>query len=115
LLVTAPEICGYNRRAQAESPERFPYPYYPEPGGLLPWGVDENGNDYFWLTKGEPSQWVVVQDEYRGNGIEVHDCSMTEFLVGILERRIEPLASDYPNEDVYTFEPADLRQHRFRR
>ena len=37
---------------------------------------------------------------------------MTGFLVGILERRIEALASDYPSKSVYKFEPWDAaRQH----
>src|SRR5262249_54774047 len=72
LLRCAELVCRYNRQSREEFPERFPYPYFPEPDGLLPWGVDENGNDYFWLTQGAPSNWIVVEDENRGNGIQVH-------------------------------------------
>jgi hypothetical protein len=79
------------------------YPMFPDPGGLLPWGKDENGNFYFWVTKGEPNGWNVVEHAVRGDGFRQHDCSMTEFLVGILERKITALASCYPNDRSYRF------------
>ena len=38
-----------------------PYPVYPEPGGLLPWGGIRDGGYAFWLTgPGEPVGWPVV-------------------------------------------------------
>jgi hypothetical protein len=38
----------------------FPFPMYPEVPGFLPWGEDDNGNHYGWLTEGPPDQWPVV-------------------------------------------------------
>src|SRR5690242_19716466 len=58
LLPSIKRICDIDRESQREYPKRFPYPYYPEAGGLLPWGNDENGNDYFWLTEGPPTKWI---------------------------------------------------------
>lgn len=81
------------------------YPIYPETGGILPWGNDENGNFYYWLTKGSPTKWSVVQNSVRGDGFRVHSCTMTGFLVAILRREIKPLASRYPRKDAYKFEP----------
>jgi len=107
LIPQSKRVCDYNREAQLASPERFPYPYYPKSGGLLPWGNDENGNDYFWLTEGPPSKWIVVQDENRGEGIRVQLYSMTGFLLGILQRKIKPLASGYPRKSVFKFEQWD--------
>jgi SMI1-KNR4 cell-wall len=107
LLSQAKQVCDINRASQRSNPKRFPYPYYPDPGGLLPWGNDENGNDYFWLTEGPPTKWVVVQDNNRGEGIRVQPLSMTGFLAGILQRRIKPLASGYPRKSVFRFEPWD--------
>ena len=98
-------VCGYNRESQQSNPQRFPYPYFPEPGGLLPWGNDENGNDYFWLTEGPPSKWIVVQDENRGEGIRVQPYSMTGFLLAILQRKVKALASGYPRKSNFKFEP----------
>ncbi|WP_160311534.1 SMI1/KNR4 family protein [Streptacidiphilus melanogenes] len=37
------------------------YRIFPEPGGLLIWGENEQGDLYFWLTSdGPPDQWPVV-------------------------------------------------------
>lgn len=104
-LSVATTVCDNNRESQSFYPDRFPYAYYPKPGGLLPWGRDENGNDYFWATQGAPDSWIVVQDDNRGDGIKTHPTTMTQFLVAILNKRIEPLASNYPKEKDFTFEP----------
>jgi hypothetical protein len=110
LLPQSKRVCGINREAQRSFPSRFPYPYYPDPGGLLPWGNDENGNDYFWLIEGPPTKWVVVQDNNRGEGIRIQPYSMTGFLTEILHRRIKPLASGYPRKADYHFEQWDTSQ-----
>jgi hypothetical protein len=34
--------------------------FHPEPGGLLPWGQDEEGGAFFWRTEGDPDDWPVV-------------------------------------------------------
>jgi hypothetical protein len=107
LLTQGRRVCENNRESQRSFPERFPYPYYPIPSGLLPWGNDENGNDYFWLTEGPPSKWVVVQDNNRGEGIRVQPFSMTAFLGAILQRKIKALASGYPRKSNRRFEPWD--------
>ncbi|MEZ6140925.1 MAG: SMI1/KNR4 family protein [Zavarzinella sp.] len=95
LLPSITRVCSINRESKKEFPDRFPYSYYPETNGLLPWGNDENGNDYFWLTKGKPDEWQVVQDENRGKGIQTHPFTFTQFLVSILKKETPPLASGY--------------------
>jgi hypothetical protein len=104
LIPSVTRVCGYNRESQKSFPDRFPYPYYPDANGLLPWGNDVNGNDYFWLTDGSPNEWRVVQDENRGNGILVHPLSMTEFLTSILKGETTPLAGGYPLGEDYVFQ-----------
>lgn len=81
-----------------------PYPLFPDQGGILSWGNDENGNEYFWLVKGKPDEWKVVQNNTRGTGFKEQKCSMSEFLVGILEKKIKPLASGgYPRKECFKF------------
>lgn len=104
LLTSVTRVCDCNRESQKEFPERFPHPYFPEKNGLLPWGNDENGNDYFWLTQGQPDEWQVVEDEVRGDGIKAHPFTMTDFLISILNKTTEPLASGYPLETDYEFD-----------
>lgn len=74
------------------------YAYYPEPGGLFPWGETENLT-LCWLTDPDPDQWtVVVCDQvahwrYLGG--------VTDFLADVLSRRLKcPLfAEDWPDPD----------------
>ncbi len=100
------KVCATERQLRLfPRPNAVRYPIFPEEGGLFPWGRDENGNYYHWLTEGAPAEWVVVENSVRGKGHRRHDCSMTEFLVGILEGRIEPLASGYSRPDHFVFQP----------
>jgi hypothetical protein len=76
--------------------EEIPYPFWPSPGGLLPFGVTDNGDDLFWLTRGAPADWkVVVLD--RGFGrFETFDCDLTDFLAGLATGEILP--EEFPDD-----------------
>ena len=101
-----PELCKYERQfKETWGVEAVPYNVYPDSPGILPWGADNNGNNYFWLTTGDPDDWVVVQNEVRGTGYKQRDCSLTEFLLGILSGRIESLVGEYPSDEDHVFEP----------
>jgi hypothetical protein len=60
---------------------------FPETPGLFPWGRDENGSSFCWLTTGDPVDWsVVIQSR---DGKEFHySLSMTTFLVNIFLNRL---------------------------
>lgn len=68
--------------------QRYPYPCYPEPEGLLPLGATDNGDDLFWLTTGEPDEWPIVIKESRQPVFEKHPGPMTSFLAGIISGAI---------------------------
>jgi hypothetical protein len=57
-----------------------PYPIFPEPGGLLPWGEGPRGELFFWLTgDADPNNWTVVGSdsgniEWSGFEGSMHDC-----------------------------------------
>jgi hypothetical protein len=78
-----------------------PYPLFPEPGGLLPFGIDDNGDGLYWLTTGEPDQWSIVVNESRAPEYEQFDMSVTEFLQEVLSRKTicEIFPSDFPLEE----------------
>ncbi len=49
------------REMREDFPDRFPYAIFPEPGGLLEWGGNLNGDRCFWLTEDpDPDRWPVV-------------------------------------------------------
>ncbi|MEN3534141.1 hypothetical protein AAH991_03425 [Microbispora sp. ZYX-F-249] len=69
-----------------------PFPFFPEEGGLYPWGSTVDGQTLCWLTSADPDHWTIMVAEYgrywhfRG--------SLLEFLVGILSQSIRcPLLS----------------------
>jgi hypothetical protein len=70
--------------------EDSPYPFWPAPGGLLPFGKTDFGDYLFWLPVGPPDAWgVVVWDRGMGE-YEAFDCSLTDFLAGLATGDIEP-------------------------
>jgi hypothetical protein len=103
-LPSVKRICDAERETKRNWPEVVPYPIYPEPGGLLPWGCDDNGNYYFWVTSADANTWQVVSDEVRGEGFREYGRNMTEFLTDVLLGKIEPLAGGYPCKDDFVFE-----------
>lgn len=104
LLPQVRTVCEMERGFKESYPERVPYPIFPEPGGVLPWGNDENGNYYFWVTKGEPDEWTVAENEVRGHGYRRHPYSMTDSLTHVLQGKVQALASDYPEKQDMVFD-----------
>lgn len=80
------------------------YCFYPEDGGLIPWMLDDNGNDYFWRTAGSPNDWPVVQCEHRGSGFTEYPMTMSAFLLAVFDQTISALASDFPSAEDEVFE-----------
>lgn len=97
-------ICGYERGLQQQFPQYYPYPIYPESPGFLPWGSDDNGNYYGWLTDGPPDRWPVLSNGVRGKGYQLHHRTMTEYLAGVFRGEIIPLASEYPGPEDLVFQ-----------
>jgi hypothetical protein len=54
------------RTIRALWPEQVPFPLYPEPEGLFPWAITDNGNRLYWQTCGAPEDWPTIIYESRG-------------------------------------------------
>jgi hypothetical protein len=79
--------------------EAEPYRYYPELGGLFPWGATQNGDTLLWLTEADPERWTIVVTDggswwhFAGN--------LTEFLVGVLSGRVNcPILPEFTSSDL---------------
>ena len=99
LELSVPRTCEMFRAF--DDRDEFPYPFWPAPGGLVPFGGTDDGDELFWLSRGAPSKWVVVVWD-RGLGrFETLDCDLTDFLAGLATGKILPKA--FP-EDLRTCE-----------
>ncbi|MBY0231192.1 MAG: SMI1/KNR4 family protein [Gemmataceae bacterium] len=69
----------------------LPYSFHPEPGGLFPWGIGQDGWHLFWHRVGDPEQWSVVATYQM---IEEHypypDRSLITFLADLLRESGPP-------------------------
>jgi hypothetical protein len=90
-------------------PERLPLPPFPEPGGVLPLGRSDNGDELYWLTEGEPDAWTVVLLETRATSQEHHRVPVTGFLAelagGTLATKVFP--PEIVERPEHVFEPFD--------
>jgi hypothetical protein len=79
--------------AYAESrtkfPERYPLPPFPEPGGVLPLGRSDNGDELYWVTEGEPDEWQIALFGSRSTPYERHALGVTAFLAALLAGELE--------------------------
>ncbi|SEO39758.1 hypothetical protein SAMN05216267_102557 [Actinacidiphila rubida] len=69
------------------------YPMYPEPGGLLTWGENEQGDLFWWLTEGDdPDRWPIVMWA-RG------PATTFRFDSGMVGLLVSMLSGDFPSPD----------------
>jgi hypothetical protein len=79
LVVNARDLADEYGPVRDDDPAAFPYPLYPEPGGMLPWASTGDGDWLCWLTDDEPNGWPVVEWNIR-EGAHRHDVGAVEFL-----------------------------------
>lgn len=95
--------------------EVIPYPVFPQPGGLLPFGNLGDVNILNWLTVGEPDCWPFVYYDRDDGFIEVKGLSAVGFILEAVTQR-SPLMIRTNSESVFdppcTFEP-DTADPRF--
>lgn len=77
-------------------------------GGLLAWGITDNGDVGWWHLRdpSAPDTWTVAINESRSPEWETFDGTVVEFLVALLDRR-EPV-SFFP-DDVPSGQPDFVR------
>lgn len=66
----------------------LPFNVKAEPGGLLPFGVTDNGDGLYWLMEGDADEWKTVVIEGRAAKWELFIENMAKFLAGLLTKTI---------------------------
>lgn len=72
---------GLWRELRRDDPELIPYPVWPDTGGLLIWGGNENGGRLFWLTEGDPDRWPTLAMRDRTPEFDRFDQPCTDLLM----------------------------------
>ncbi|MER5620935.1 SMI1/KNR4 family protein [Streptosporangium sp. NPDC002544] len=111
LVQYAQRLLDRERSFRERYPDECPYPFYPEPGGLLEWAGTDNGDSLCWLTDGEPDSWRVVVWNSRDVCYDAHDVGAVEFLHGWLSGRITTTILPDGVEASPWFEPFREREH----
>ncbi|GAA2858583.1 hypothetical protein GCM10010517_17040 [Streptosporangium fragile] len=96
--------------AETEAP---PFPIYPEPGGVYPWGSTDNGDYLLWLTDPDPGRWTIVIT--NGATWWHFQGSLLDFIVGVMSREVRcPLfPDDFPDgTDIQEYTPEDYERIR---
>jgi hypothetical protein len=99
------------RALRIRDSEHVPYPFHPEPGGLVSWGYDHSGDEHFFLPcDPDPDRWKVVT-MFHEEGGETFDGPFSAFALAFVRRLvdldryhgIDPEALEY-------LEPEDLEE-----
>jgi hypothetical protein len=88
LLVEKNRVLEGYRQTRARFPERLPLPPFPEPGGVLPLGRTDNGDELYWVTQGDPDRWPVALLESRAARQEVYPMPVTGFLAALAANQL---------------------------
>jgi hypothetical protein len=107
LLEERDAVLAAYAETRARFPERLPWPPFPEPGGVLPLGRSDNGDELYWVTGAAPDDWPLALVEARAASHELHRTTVTGFLAaladGTLRSRILP--PEVLERDEHVFEP----------
>lgn len=87
---------------------RLPYPPYPEPGGLIPWGVGDEHTYYWHTVAADPDTWTVVFAERFAMNWGVYTGGVSSFLFDVITGRFShPHLYYEPDEEGRKFSPYD--------
>ncbi len=91
--------------------EDIPYPFHPEPGGLISWGCDPSGDEHFFLPcDPDPDRWKVVTMVHEV-GCETFDGPFAAFALDFVRQLTEADPAEDIDPDVLEFlEPEELAE-----
>ncbi|GAB4104506.1 SMI1/KNR4 family protein [Micromonospora taraxaci] len=92
--------------SRGKFPMWYPYPLYPEAGGLLLWGGTYDGHSLCWLTRGEPDEWPVVVWNQHDSNYQLYEGGAVAFIVDWLKRTLPTRTLPRPPRGRAWFEPA---------
>ena len=91
---------------KATGSEIVPFDLFPMPGGLLPFGITDNGDVLYWVTVGQPDVWTVAINASRSPDWRYFAVGMVAFLWKTLTRQelCEVFPDDFPSDTPLFFQ-----------
>ncbi len=82
-------------------------PLFPEPTGVLPFGITDNGDVLLWETNKYSDTWTVSVLPSRSSPLIKFSMDMTNFLAAICEKRIhcQAFPIDFPSAQPRIIQP----------
>jgi hypothetical protein len=102
LLYKLAQTLGALRELKKNHPALAAYRLLFEPGGLLPWGITDNGDIFCWITEGETGRWSSVLWPRHDDKTEEFKMPMTALIARLLSRRV---ACDLLPQDLFLGAP----------
>ena len=88
LVAEKDRVLAAYAQTRARFPDRLALPPFPEPGGVLPLGRTDNGDELYWVTDGDPVDWPVALVESRAALQELHAMPVTGFLAALAANQL---------------------------
>jgi SMI1 / KNR4 family (SUKH-1) len=107
LLFEKDRVLAAYTQTRAKFPQRLPLPPFPEPGGMLPLGRTDNGDELYWVALGDPGDWPVALLASRAANQEVHHMPVTGLLAALAAGELETqvLPDDVVHRAAHQFTP----------
>ncbi|MFI2410271.1 SMI1/KNR4 family protein [Streptomyces sp. NPDC018947] len=99
------------RALSSGNAEHVPYPFHPEPGGLISWGYDHSGDEhFFWPCDPDSSRWKVVTMVHE-EGCVTFDGPFSAFVLTFVRRLLDVDRYHGIDPDALEYlEPEDLEE-----
>jgi len=80
--------------------DRHPYPHaiWPEPEGIFPWAVTDNGGRFFWLVDGSPEAWSTIYYPSRDPDFKELNLSSAAIVAGLLSGELPLFEQEFGGE-----------------
>jgi hypothetical protein len=107
LLFERDRVLAAYTQTRAKFPQRLPLPPFPEPGGVLPLGRTDNGDELYWVTAGDPGDWSVALLQSRAASQEIHRMPVAGFLAALAagDLQTQVLPDDVVHRSTHQFIP----------
>lgn len=76
-------------------------PLWPDPGGMLPWALTDNGGRFFWVTRGPSARWRTIYYPDRSPEFVDLASSTADIVLGAVTGALPIFSEEFGADHVY--------------